>query len=81
LTINGSSVSPYSGVVYPGDVLTLVVTITPTTSKIVTFYDNTNHQIGTVSTDLTGIARLDWTIPALTSPPNNDYYIYTATIP
>lgn len=51
LTINGTSATTYSGIVHPSDKLILNATATSVppgyaAGKTVTFYDNTNHQIG-----------------------------------
>lgn len=86
LTINETSAVTYSGVVHPGDKLVLVANATSVppgyaAGKTVTFYNNTNHQIGSpIIADLNGLASLIWTVPALTNPPNNDVYVYSATL-
>jgi hypothetical protein len=85
LTINGTSLTQYAGIVHPGDKLFLNATAISVpsgfvSSKTITFFNNAAYPIGTQTTDSNGVATLTWTVPALTTTTGNDVYAFRAEL-
>lgn len=79
LYVNGTIGSTFPGPTHPGDVLNLTVATSPVLSgKVVNFYDNSTL-LSPATTNAQGIVYATFTMPALISPPNPDYYIFTVT--